>query len=96
MYLCVVDSVGNIVTCTILEEFPTKEHTINLAHLIIYLILLALENKWPNKNRLLLSSLHVMWCPEDLCITLTFTFSHLVDAFIQSHLQGREQSSYEQ
>ena len=26
----------------------------------------------------------------------TFTFSHLADAFVQSDVQGREQSSYEQ
>src|SRR4029434_59446 len=28
--------------------------------------------------------------------TFTFTFSHLADAFVQSDVQGREQSSYEQ
>ena len=28
--------------------------------------------------------------------TFTFTFSHLAHAFIQSDVQGREQSSYEQ
>ena len=27
---------------------------------------------------------------------ITFTFSHLADAFVQSHVQGREQSSYKQ
>ena len=26
--------------------------------------------------------------------TFIFTFSHLADAFVQSHIQGREQSSY--
>ena len=29
-------------------------------------------------------------------VYITFTFSHLADAFIQSDVQGREQSSYEQ
>src|SRR4029434_2349733 len=29
-------------------------------------------------------------------LTFTFTFSHLADAFVQSDVQGREQSSYEQ
>ena len=28
--------------------------------------------------------------------TFTFTFSHLADAFVQSDVQGREQTSYEQ
>ena len=28
--------------------------------------------------------------------TFTFTFSHLADAFVQSDVQGREYSSYEQ
>ena len=27
------------------------------------------------------------------CITFTFTFSHLADTFVQSDVQGREQSS---
>ena len=31
-----------------------------------------------------------VWC------TFTFTFSHLADAFVQSDVQGREYSSYEQ
>ena len=29
-------------------------------------------------------------------LTFTFTFSHLADAFVQSDVQGREYSSYEQ
>ena len=31
-----------------------------------------------------------------LLIKTTFTFSHLADAFVQSDVQGREYSSYEQ
>ena len=37
--------------------------------------------------------LHCNWCVH---LHFTFTFSHLADAFIQSDLQRREQSSYEQ
>ena len=33
---------------------------------------------------------------DDFWIALTFTFSHLADAFVQSDVQGREYSSYEQ
>ena len=29
-------------------------------------------------------------------VIFIFTFSHLADAFVQSDVQGREQSSYEQ
>src|SRR4029434_8044502 len=32
----------------------------------------------------------------EFCFEFTFTFSHLADAFVQSDVQGREYSSYEQ
>ena len=34
-----------------------------------------------------------IWDKIKFCCTFTFTFSHLADAFVQSDVQGREQSS---
>src|SRR4029434_2056233 len=41
-------------------------------------------------------SFHFCNNKNNFFITFTFTFSHLADAFVQSDVQGIEQSSYEQ
>ena len=42
------------------------------------------------------SLVSVSFTEINVSFTFTFTFSHLADAFVQSDVQGREYSSYEQ
>ena len=54
------------------------------------------ESFWDAKRTYSRNIVPVSLADDDIYITFTFTFSHLADAFVQSDVQGREYSSYEQ